>query len=156
MGFERVAYLRVQSLPRAAQQAAVRRVLHQRVLKAIDCIRRRAPLEDQPGSGEAGECGFQLAVGKAGDGAQQRVGKFASDRCANLRHQPHRCQVVEPCHQRVVQRRRDREGRQCAVEHVAARLFAQQTALQDALGQFLDEQRHAVGPIGDLVGDLLG
>jgi hypothetical protein len=55
-----------------------------------------------------------------------------------------------------VQARRDREWRQCAIEHVAIRLLAQQAALQDALGQFLDEQRHAVGALYDLGDDLIG
>jgi len=55
-----------------------------------------------------------------------------------------------------VQGRRDREWRQCAVERVAIAVLAQQTALQHALGQFLDEQWHAVGAIGDLVDDAIG
>jgi hypothetical protein len=42
------------------------------------------------------------------------------------------------------------------IEHVAIRLLVQQTALQHALGQFLDEQRHAVGAIDDLGDDLIG
>jgi transposase len=37
-------------------------------------------------------------------------------------------------HQRVLQRRRDRERRQCPIEHVAIHLLAQQTALQHAPG----------------------
>jgi len=40
--------------------------------------------------------------------------------------------------------------------HIAARLGAQQAALQHALGQFLDKQRDAVGAIGDLVDNLIG
>ena len=46
MGFERFGDLRVQLLPSAAQQAAVRRVLHQRVLEGIDRLRRRAAPRD--------------------------------------------------------------------------------------------------------------
>ncbi len=42
------------------------------------------------------------------------------------------------------------------MEHVAIVFLAQQTALQNALGQFLDEQRHAVGAINDLGDDLVG
>ena len=55
-----------------------------------------------------------------------------------------------------MQTRRDREWRQHAVEHVTIHLLAQQTALQDALGQFLDKQRHTVGAIGDLGDDVIG
>ena len=94
-------------------------------MKAIDRVGRRAALEDQLGGDEAGESGLQLVLGKAGDGAQQRVGKLASDRGADLRHPPHRRQAVEPRHQRVVERRRDRKRRQRAIEHVAVRLLAQ-------------------------------
>ena len=36
---------------------------------------------------------------------------------------------------------------------VTIRLRSQQPALQHTLGQFLDEQRHAVGAFGDLVDD---
>jgi len=54
-----------------------------------------------------------------------------------------------------VQGRRDRERRQYAIEHVAISFFAQQTALQDALGQFLDKQWYAIGAVGDLVDDLI-
>src|SRR5215469_9254837 len=51
---------------------------------------------------------------------------------------------------------RDREWWQRAVEHVAIALLAQQAALQDALGQFLYKQRHAIGAIGDLGDHLIG
>ena len=53
-----------------------------------------------------------------------------------------------------MQGRRDGEWRQRAVEHIVVRLLAQQVALQDTLGQFLDEQRHAVRAIDDLVDDV--
>jgi len=47
MGFERFGYLRVQLLPGTAEEAAVRRVLHQGVLEAVDCVGRCAALEHQ-------------------------------------------------------------------------------------------------------------
>jgi hypothetical protein len=111
MGFESFGDLRVQLLPGTAQQATVRRVLHQRVLEAID----------RGGRGR-----------RAGIPARKR-------RCGRA----HGRQAVEPRHQRVVQARRDRERRQCPIEHIAVHFLAQQTALQHALGQFLDKQRHA-------------
>jgi hypothetical protein len=55
-----------------------------------------------------------------------------------------------------VQARRNRERRECPIEHVAVHVLAQQTALQDALGQFLDKQRHPIGAIDDLRDDLVG
>ena len=135
----------------------MRRVLHQRVLEGVDRIGRRAALEHQLGSDEAAESGLQLVLGKAGDGTQQRIGELASDRRADLRHlaapTPSRSSraISESC-----KRRRDREWRQRAVEHVAIPFLAQQAALQDALGQFLDKQRHAVGALDDLADDVIG
>jgi hypothetical protein len=55
-----------------------------------------------------------------------------------------------------MQTHRDREGRQRAVEHIAVRCFAQHAAFQHALGQLLDEQRHAVGAVGDLGDNVIG
>jgi hypothetical protein len=69
IGLERFGDLRVQLLPRAAQQAAVGRIFYQRVLKAIDRVGRRATLEHQLGGEEASECRLQLVLGKAGDRA---------------------------------------------------------------------------------------
>ena len=69
----------------------MRRVLHQSVLEAIDRVGRPAALEHQLGGDKPAERGVQFVLGKAGDGAQQCVGKLASNRGANLCHQPHRC-----------------------------------------------------------------
>jgi hypothetical protein len=55
-----------------------------------------------------------------------------------------------------VQARRDCKWRQYPIEHVAIRFLTQQTALQDALGQFLDKQRHTVGALDDLGDHLIG
>jgi len=96
IGLERFGDLRVQLLPGATQQAAMCRVLHQRVLEGIDGIGRLASLEHQLGGDKAAESGLQLVLGATGDGAKQTVGKLASYRRADLRHQPHRRQSVEP------------------------------------------------------------
>ena len=69
MGFERFGDLRVQVLPRAPQKAAVSRILHQRVLKGIDRVRRLATLENQLGGDKASESIMQLVIGETGDGA---------------------------------------------------------------------------------------
>jgi hypothetical protein len=47
MSLERYGDLRVQLLPGTAQQAAMRRVLHQRVLEGIERVGWRAALEHQ-------------------------------------------------------------------------------------------------------------
>src|SRR5689334_3431943 len=71
-GFERLCDLWVPSLRSAAQQAAAS--CSQRVLEAVDRFGRRAAFEDQLGSDEPAKSGLQIVFGKAGDGAQQRVG----------------------------------------------------------------------------------
>ena len=82
-------------------------------------------MNDQLGSDELAESHLQLVLGEAGDDAHQRVGKLAPGRGADLRHPPHRRQVVEAREQRGVQGRRDREWWQGAVEHVAVTFLAQ-------------------------------
>jgi len=120
LGFERFRDVRVQLLPGVAQQAAVRSVLHQCVLEAIDRFGRRTALEHQLGGDEASECSVQLILGKARNGAQQCVGKLTPDRGTNLRYPSDRRRAVEPGHQRIVQGGRDpHQGH---------------TAFQDALG----------------------
>jgi hypothetical protein len=77
VGCERFGDLRMQLLPGIAQQAAVRRVLHQRVLEAVDRVGRSASLKDQLGSDEPGHCGAQFILGKSGDGMQhRRIGAY--------------------------------------------------------------------------------
>ena len=88
MGFERFGDLRMQLLPSTAQQAAMRHVLYQRVLEAVDRLGWRATLEHQLGGDEVSESRLQLFLGKAGDGTQQCVGKLTSNRRADLRHPP--------------------------------------------------------------------
>ena len=55
MGRECFGDLREQLLARAAQEAAMRGVLHQRVLKAKHRVGRRTSLEHQLGRNEASE-----------------------------------------------------------------------------------------------------
>jgi hypothetical protein len=69
VGFERFGDPLVQFLPGAAQQTAMRRILHQRVLEAVDRVGRCASLEDQFRGDEASERALQLVLGKSGDKA---------------------------------------------------------------------------------------
>jgi hypothetical protein len=63
---------------------------------------------------------------------------------------------IEPRQERLLERCRDRRRSNRTRCHVPVAGFYEQAALDHGLGQFLDEQRHAIGPIDDLVGDLLG
>src|SRR5215472_13902843 len=69
MGFERFGDPRVQLLASASEQAAVRRVLNQRVLETVNRVGRCAALKHQLGGDEAAESGLQLALVKTGNDA---------------------------------------------------------------------------------------
>ena len=73
------------------------------------------------------------------------MGELAADRGADLRHLLDGGEAVEARHQRIVQRRRDRERRQGAGELIAVAGVREQAGFEHRLGQLLDEQRHAVG-----------
>ena len=84
------------------------------------------------------ETGDQFVAELAAD-HRTHLGDFLADRDA-----------VETGHQRVAQRLRDRDlGRRAGIDITVAR-DDQVARLQDGLGQFFDEQRHAVGPGNDL------
>src|SRR5690348_18427660 len=88
ISFERFSDLRMQLLSGAAQQAAMCRVLYQRVFEGIDRVGWHAALEDQLGGDEPAKSTSQLVVGKTGDGTQERVREFAANCGSGLRHTP--------------------------------------------------------------------
>ena len=142
----------VQPLAPAAQQGAVGRILHQRVLEDVAGFRRRAADEQQAGVGQPIERLAKLRLRQIGDGRQQSVAELAADRRAGLRDVlGGRSQPVQPRHQRGVQGRRHRQRR---MRHGGQRCRALRAGFEHRLGQFLDEQRHAVGALGDLLHDL--
>src|SRR5215468_5955372 len=88
MSLQRFGDLRMRLPADIAQQAAVLRVLHQRVLKAVNRIRGCAALKDQLRSDETRERPLQCVVWQTRVSAEQRVRKLPSDRRTNLRHLP--------------------------------------------------------------------
>jgi hypothetical protein len=85
-----------------------------------------------------------------GDGGDLLVGKLAPDRRTDLRDLLDRRETIEPRHQRVAQRERDRQ-RACAPSvFPAIANIPEVRGFQDRLGQLLDEQRHTVGLAEDL------
>ena len=70
----------VQLPPGIAQQTAIGRFLHKRVLEGIDGVGWCPGLKHQLRRDEAIESGLQLALGKTGDRAQQRIAEPASER----------------------------------------------------------------------------
>src|SRR5262249_34395023 len=80
-----------------------------------------------------------------GDGLQQLIGKLAPQRSPELRHALHSRQAIEPCHQRVVQRGRNRQRWEGTGQLIAVLALLEQAGLQHHLGQLLHKQRHPIG-----------
>jgi hypothetical protein len=90
------------------------------------------------------------------DGGDQLIAELAPERGADLSDLLDRREAIEPRHQRVAQRRRDRQGA-CAPDifpSIAG--IPEVSGFQDRLGQLLDEQRHAVGLAEDLFQQIRG
>jgi hypothetical protein len=121
------------------------------MLERIDGFGRGPAAENQLSGFELGEPGIELRIVLVRDRTQQHVGEFAADDRAHLRDLLCRPEPVEPRHQRILERRRDRQARQAAGHPVAAAgaLF-EDAHLQHRARQLLDEQRDAVGPRRDL------
>src|SRR5262249_10713928 len=98
MGFERFGNPRVQLLPCAAKQAAMRRVLDQRVLETVNRVGWCTALKYQLRGDEPAKSGLQRVLVKTGNDAQQRVRKLASNRGTNLRDPFNRIQAIKPRH----------------------------------------------------------
>ena len=132
------------------EERLVGNVLHHGVLEGVNGIRRDAVAEDQLRSDQLVETRAQLILGPVGDRGEQRMGKLAADHRPELRHLLHRGEAVEPRHQRIVQRCRNRERRQRARKFVVIARVGQKTGFHHRLGQLLDEQRRAIGLGHDL------
>ena len=90
--------------------------------------------------------------GRSATDAEQLVPELAADRRARLRNVlRRRPQPVQPRHQRGVQRRGHRQRR---MRHGGQGCRTLRAGFEHRLGQLLDEQRHAVGALGDLLHDL--
>ncbi len=97
------------------------------------------------------ECDLQGRTRDRRNRLDQAMGKFASDRGADLRDVPHGRQAVESRHQRILQGRRNRQRRKRGAKHVTARLFSQQVGFEHRFGEFFHKERHAVGLGDDLL-----
>jgi hypothetical protein len=130
----------VQNLAPAFEQIFVGGVLNERMLEAVIAVRREALDQHDVSLGELFQRRLQRRIIHSGDVVKQSIGEAAADDRADLRHFARRAEPVEPRHQRLLQRRRDRLD-------AAASL----AALQQEPGDFLDEQRHAAGARGDVL-----
>ena len=83
---QRVGDAAVQEATPLAQQAAIRSILHQRVLEEKGSPRRRTALKHQPRRDKARECVLQrVQIARIGRGKQLER-KFAANRSADLCH----------------------------------------------------------------------
>jgi hypothetical protein len=139
----------VELLPPGLEQALVGRVPHQRVLERV--ARPAAAPEDQLRRLELAERVAQPVVAEPGHGRQQLAAELPPDHRRDLGHLLDRRQPVQPGHERVLERRGDRQRRQRAGQLVPVADVPEQARLQHRLGQLLDEQRHPVRPGQDLV-----
>jgi hypothetical protein len=83
------------------------------------------------------------------------VAELAADHGGGLGDLLDRGEAVETGHQRILEGRRDGQGRERAGELAAVAGIDEQAGLEHRLGQLFDEQRHAVGARHDLVQDLV-
>ena len=154
LGLQHLGHLLVILLPRALEQGGIRRILHQGMLKDVFGARRTPPLVEQLGVDQLRQPLLQQRFLHAGQGPQHLVGKLPPQDRAELGHLADHRQAIQPRHQGILERGRDRHRRQGTGERIALRLLVQHVRLQQHLGELFDEQRHPIGP-GDNVRDHL-
>ena len=78
------------------------------MLEAIGRLRGSAHDEEEVRVHEPFERGLQAAIVDRGDGAQEEVGKIATENCADLSDLARVAEPIEAGGERLLQRRRDR------------------------------------------------
>ena len=149
LALERLCDARVDLLLRALEHRRVRRVADERVLEEV---RRRLgpPLAvDELRGHQAIEVLLELVGFERGDRADQVEPELPADRRADLRGLLRAAQSIEAGRQRVEQRRRDGHVREGHGEVVTAVVLDERAHLDHREDQLLDEERDAVGPVGD-------
>jgi hypothetical protein len=110
-----------------------------------------AATEQQPGIGEAVEPESQLWRGSLRRLFDQIIAEFSADHRTDLRNLlGDRPKPIKTRDQRGVQGRRDRKLRRRSCRQYLLLRF------EDRFGQLLDEERHAVGALDDLVDGFAG
>ena len=156
VGLQGIYQLGVDGLAPALEQALVGGVADERVLEDVGAFRDVMTAEDQFRLEQPRQRVLQPRSAEGGDRLEQLEAELAPDAGGSLRHLLHRLQAVEPRHQRIVQRGGDGELLERRRQLETRRGLREAPGLQHGLGQLLDEQRHAVGPDGDLVNDRVG
>ena len=143
-------------LPRAPQQGLIGRVLDQGMLEEVRRLGRQTLLIQELRLHQLLQPLSQGPLVPWRDGLQQLVGKLAPQRRPELCQAFHRGQAVQPRHQRVVQRGRNRQRGEEPGQLIALGLLLEQAGLQHHLRQLFDKQRHPIGLGHDLLDDLRG
>jgi hypothetical protein len=115
---------------------------------------RPAPPKDQLGRNQLVQDRRQVRPAQRCEDLEQLKGELATDHRGDLSDFACAAEPIQTGHERVVQGRRDRQGRQRTGELVAIARGDQQSRFEHHLGQLLDEQRYAVGALGDLLEDV--
>ena len=123
------------------------------MLEAVADLRRAAFLEDQFRVQQLAEFFVERCGIEHRDRLQQFVRELTAERRSQLRDFFRIAQPIESGHQQVLQRRRNRVARELAGQHILPGLFLEQSGFEQHVGAFFDEQRHAVGASGHLLGD---
>ena len=142
---------RVQALTPRPQHGGIGAVLDQCVLEDIGRVRRRTAHEDELGLGQSAKASSRTASGRPADRGHELIREFASNGCADLQHFARRTEAVDARHKRRLQRGRNGERPRRLVKHILVAGFLQLLAFEHGLGEFFDEQRHAVGAVDDLI-----
>src|SRR5215471_9662493 len=124
------------------------------MLEDINRIWWRAAARDQFGVLQLRQRGVKPRPVAFDDHAEERVRELPSDGGPDLRGLLDRRQSVKARHQRILQRRWNRQWWQRVVEAIPSSLFHEKIRFQDRLGQLFDEERDAVGLANDLLGHL--
>src|SRR5918994_5532050 len=122
-------------LPLAPQEALVRDVLHQRMFEAVTNLRGYATPEHELRLQQLVESTLKTVLIERRDHFQEDVRELAPDTSRDLSDFLDRSQPVQAGHERVLERRRDRQRRQRTCQLVAA-------------GPVLDEAGFGAGPGG--------
>ncbi len=151
---QRVGDPTMQRLALSAQHGAIGRVLDEGVLEDIGGLRGASPREYQVSLDQLEQRRVEGLGRPVRDDRQQGVWELPPDRGSDLGDLLARGQAIQPGQQRRLERGGDRDRRQRSFGVQAAGLGrSRRMALQHRPCDLLDEQRHALGVIEDLVQD---
>ena len=137
----------VQLPPLVAEQACVRRIMHEGMLEHVGLAARFAAFDHESGGRKRGQGSAQRVRIQRRKYGKQVAREFVTNDGTQLCNFAGRAQLVEARHQRVLKRRRDLRPPSLLED----RATAHGRGRGERSRQLFDVQRHAVGPEDDLV-----